>query len=1114
MQEPIKSVLQVPACAGKTVLLFPVAMPPPQESSTQPHLLDDLRRAVLLSPNVILFAADANGILTYTDGGGLAGFGVKPGDGIGQHLAEFFNYSSSARAGIAKVFKGETQLNTMLIGGRYLRRHIVPAFGSDGKVVGLVGFSTDITDQHAAEEELVAQKELLNNLFDSIPDNTYVLDRNFNVLLANKAARDMFSTLDLIGPACFRSVHAIEGPCTFCPVVETYQTGLPAYREYFDEKFQGHFELTSFPIRDRQGNIIGATETARDITEKKRMEETLQKNEAFLQDLFSSISDGIFVIDRHYTISRTNRTMDEMYTEHLPLVGKKCYVTSLLDEICPNCPAEKMFAIGKPVTIEHYEQPTDDKPGMWLDHTAYPIFGEKNEITGAISIIRDITDRKSTEFELSEYRTKLENLVEQRTQELQLSEAKLRSILENSSAAISFADWRGNFTYINKTYQEMFGYSENDLYGTPVWSFVDPNHVNGQDSARNALDGIFDQHRLTLPLRAKDGRIIWSDISISTVRGSRPDETQLISVIVDVTERQQILEELNRAKTAAEDASQAKSQFLATMSHEIRTPLNGVIGLSDLLLATPMLPKQLEYAKLIKASGNSLLFLINDILDFSKIEAGKFELENLEFNLPEIVESVMGILAAKANDQNLELAVTFGPKVPRQVFGDGGRLRQILLNLVGNGLKFTQHGGVRIHVSNETLRNNGVNIRFEVIDTGIGIPEERLHRLFKPFSQVDASSARLYGGTGLGLAICKKLVELMRGSIGVQSVEGKGSTFWLSIPFECQPEILECMRLPTPLCVERQATICQRTEASFCPGSGHRVGLDLMALTHLPALIVSGNETQRQAIRTQFNIWGLAAESVSNGGEAWERFQAACHRNAPYRLIVVDIVLQDGPGTMLIDHILHDERSEKPAVIALIPLSAESTNDFHRENGVQYLSKPVYCSALFNALTSFFMERISPSSTTPGDELAEMSSLPERSSREPIRVLIAEDNRINQIVIVEILNNAGMQSIVVSNGQEACNAVKAGTFDIVLMDCQMPKMDGYQATIEIRNWERSRLDAVDRLPIIALTANATKGDEEKCLQAGMDAYCSKPIDPKQIVNMIMQWVAKKNDVQP
>ena len=636
-------------------------------------IAEEVLRVATLSPNLVVFATDAQGILTYTDGLGLACFDAKPGDGVGQYIADFFGYTPPAHASVLKVLEGKSLYAVTPFRGRYFERRLVPTYGSGGNITGLVGVSGDVTEIQQTEEERDTQKELI-------------------------------------------------------------------------------------------------------------------------QDLFASISDGVFIIDHEYTILQMNPAMEKMYAEYMPLLGKKCYVTAHCDNICPNCPTEKMFELKKQVTLEHYKQSDTDKPGMWLAHTAHPLFERKTgNISGAIIVIRDITVRKQNELELRKYQTELEELVDHRTHDLQLSEAKLRSILETSSAPISFIDWQGNITYVNQAYRTLFGYSESELYGKPALAFTADTNEVYQDFW-DIVQGKIDFKSLTTRFIAKDGRIVWVDINASVVQNDDPKETLVVSIFTDVTARQQILEELQQTKTAAEEASQAKSLFLAMMNHELRTPLNGIIGLSEVLLNMNLPPKQLEYAKLIKASGHSLLILINDILDFSNIESGQFGLKSTEFSLHEMVESVIGTLMPRANEQNLELTVTFSTNVPRLVSGDQGRIRQVLLSLLDNGLKFTKTGSVQVCVSNESIQKNGVTIRFTVIDTGIGIPKERFPHIFQSFFQIDSSTSRIYGGIGIGLSISKKLVELMGGTIGVNSDVGKGTTFWFCIPLKCSPEILETVR--------------------------------------------------------------------------------------------------------------------------------------------------------------------------------------------------------------------------------------------------------------------------------------------------------------------------------
>jgi len=595
--------------------------------------------------------------------------------------------------------------------------------------------------------------------------------------------------------------------------------------------------------------------------------------------------------------------------------------------------------------------------------------------------------------------------------------------------------------------------------------------------------------------------------------------------------RKRYAENLEYATQEAESANKAKSEFLAHMSHEIRTPLNGVIGLSDLLIGTKLTPQQSEYVQLIQDSGKSLLFLINDILDFSKIEAGKLEIGSEPFDLPTTVESVLAMLVSRASGKNLELGISFSRHFPRIVKGDPGRIRQILINLVSNAIKFTDHGGVRIDVLIESFGEASLTVKFNVIDTGIGISEKQTERLFKAFSQVNTSTARVYGGTGLGLAISMNLVQLMKGMIDVESVEGKGSIFWFKIPFECDPKITRCLLENKNECPPLQNPYCSNVEGNYCVAFMNREIQGEYSLKGRTVLIVDNNKIQCEALCTQLQNWGMVCEICDSGHEAISLLDKARNRKKPFDLVIIDNTIADGDGITLAHNLFEHEKElqgiKRTPIILLRSFSEKAVDqEFLNKIRAETISKPVFSSPLFDAvvnqvfteeiqekiesgiidLDTLNAEKLAKSKNRAAkliDESAERSKSPLEGQ---VHVLIVEDNRVNQIVAKNLLEEVGFTCDTVINGLEACSAVRNRHYDVVLMDCQMPEMDGFEATDLIRSWEREQKKK--RLPIIALTANATKEDVQKCFDSGMDAYCSKPINAQVMIHLIEKWVGK------
>jgi PAS domain S-box-containing protein len=547
----------------------------------------------------------------------------------------------------------------------------------------------------------------------------------------------------------------------------------------------------------------------------------------------------------------------------------------------------------------------------------------------------------------------------------------------------------------------------------------------------------------------------------------------IVSAITNIQQRE-----------AVASASRAKSDFLATMSHELRTPLNGVIGMTELLLGTNLDAQQRRFAWLAKSSGDALLSLINDILDFSKIESGKLELEDTDFDVHYAVETIAASLSSPAEGKGLELMTAVHPAVPRLVRGDPGRLQQILTNLVSNAIKFTEKGEVVIRVTLEEELEQQIMVRFAVNDTGIGIPTDRLSRLFVSFSQVDSSTTRKYGGTGLGLAICKQLVDLMGGQIGVISEEGKGTTFWFTVSLKKQPS----------------------------DGSPTRaINGDLRCLR---VLVVDDNATNREILTEQLASWRLEHQTAADGGQALALLRASAAVGTPFDLAILDMQMPGMNGRELAKAIKADAQIQNTVLVLLTSSQEDFDNSQLRAGGIAgYAVKPVRQSQLIDILAEAMVCATSPSEA--GHQIGSVNQatpcLETLRCSKTARILLAEDHPISQELATTLLRKAGYHCDAVADGRQALEAVLGQPYDLVLMDCQMPVMDGFTATQAIRQAEQTgqvKRGSKGRLPIIALTANAIQGDRERCFDAGMDDYLTKPLNADKLVSLIKSQLAR------
>ncbi len=1029
----------------------------------------------------------------------------------------------------------------------------------DGSSGGLLGLSRNVTERHLQAEALKKNEEELQLYIDNAPYGIAVLNDRGRYVIFNPAVRKILGRTD-------EEVGRYDLGEKQSPLVRAYlleklnelltKGAVPVTEAVIraDTGEEKHLEVSAIRIKENH-NLVYLS----DVTSQRKAESVLLQQEGLLlatnqtaQLLLSEREDFEHAIWKVLDLLGRATKVDRVYIWQMyvdetgkrfgtqiyewsegapPQAGKE----TTTDIPCEGVLAEWVEVLEKGEAVNStVDRMSEEAKALFteqgnLSMLGTPIFFDGN-LWGFIGFDDCHQERVWTPTEegiLQSAGLLIASAIRHRKllDELQESDKRFRDTIAATGELLWEIDLNGRFTYFSKQFYQTTGFAPDECLGRTFYDFVASEYQPLLESCvRDLLGG-------TVPLirnvefrsHHKNGELLWFRGSAVPLLDTAGKPYAIRGTLLDIrTEKDALLQLEQTLKTLAEtnkeleqsihhahelaekaeQANAAKSRFLATMSHEIRTPLNGVIGLSELLQQTDLTPKQNEYAQLIRASGRTLLFLINDILDFSKIEAGKLEIDHEPFDLHEVSESVLGILASRAADKGLELCNVTAPDVPRYVRGDGQRLRQVLVNLVGNAVKFTETGGVRLQVSATPLPDMEYYRRvvIEIRDTGIGIPEDQFGVLFQSFSQVDTSATRRFGGTGLGLAISRQLIHLMGGEITVESELGQGTVFRVELPLETIP-------------FSNESELTETTTSGESKSGARHGPIDLSGRT---VIIVDENILLRESLAEQLHSWGMDAASFVSKADAAEAIRDAAEQGRPFQLAIIDGALEDGDGRDLVREIqANPEQSvAKMPVVFLQSLSDSSIDESCEGSGVFRLNKPIYSSTLFNAIIDAVAAQMGlhtksdSISERPKDVRPQQAAFP----ASPIRILVAEDNSINQIVVREILNNKGWDCDVAANGVEACEAVKRQKYDVVLMDCQMPEMDGFEATRILRDYEKDRAflmpDHPRRIPIIALTANATKGDEEKCLQAGMDAYCVKPINSQHLLDTIHHFLAR------
>jgi two-component system sensor histidine kinase/response regulator len=920
----------------------------------------------------------------------------------------------------------------------------------------------EVAERKRTEEILRNSEALYSSLVENLPVHVIRKDLDGRFTFANKSFCDLLgkplaeirgkSDSDFYPPELARKYRQDDQH-----VAETGEV-LECVEENKKDGETRHVQVMKSPIRDAGGNVVGVQVIFWDVTERRKAEAALEQERYLLRALMDNLPHSIYFKDTRSCFIRINRALANYFglSDAADALGKTDF-DYFAEEHAREAKAdeEQVMQTAEPLLDKEERETWPDGRETWVTTTKLPLYNEQGEIVGTFGISRDITEQKRA------------------GEALRTSEMKYRTLYDSSRDAIMLATPEEGFFSGNPAAVELFGCRSEEEFTACTPADLSPEHqpdgvlstVKAQQMMAIAMEE--GSHLFEWTHKRVDGSEFYATVLLTRmeIEGKRV----LQATVRDVTDEKRAAEALRAAKEAAETANRAKSAFLANMSHEIRTPMNVIIGMTELVLETALSAEQREYLLALQESSEALLSLINDILDFSKIEAGKLDLDVTAFDLHESLGDTTRWLGIRAHGKGLELACRIRPEVPMSVVGDQARLRQVVVNLLGNAIKFTDQGEVVLEVRRQSASDGQVVLHFAVTDTGIGISKDKLEAIFDAFEQADNTTTRRFGGTGLGLAISSKLVEMMGGRIWAESEVGQGSTFHFTAQFNLAEE-----------------------EAA------DRSPLQPEVIGGTRVLVVDDNATNRLILQEMLANWGMVPSTAAGAREALRLLREADESGQPFPLVISDVHMPEMDGFGLVDAIKQDPVIASTVIMMLT--SGDRPGDIahcERMGIAAYLLKPVKQSELFDAVM------IALGVTVAEDEVVPVAAGEQPPRTRPLRVLLAEDSLVNQKLAVGLLKRRGHSVVVASNGKEALAALELEKFDLVIMDVQMPEMDGLEATAAIRAKEK-RTGA--HLPIIAMTAHAMKGDRERCLDAGMDKYVSKPIRAKQLFDVIEETV--------